>query len=178
MGNFLARPGTLFLLALPTIILVSILDPSNIGMKDTGGWSVFVYIFFFLPGFVFVPNKEVQGRLLKQRWVSLVLAFILTLAYWSMEDVNYGTVGYVIESTLISLASWSMIFATDGFCTPTSDLYQSILEICQRGCASILHSSPACAALRGFLCRAMVAAYSGQIHRDPDHILCVDHGIL
>ncbi len=114
VGNFLARPGTLYLLAIPTILLVTVLDPSNIGMKDTGGWNVFAYMTFFLPAFIFVSNEAVMDRLVKQRWLSLALAFVFSLAYWSMEDVAYGSIGYLIESTLITLASWSWIFALLG----------------------------------------------------------------
>jgi glucan biosynthesis protein C len=114
IGNFLARPGTLYLLALPTILFVTLLDPSNIGMKDTGGWNVFAYMTIFLPAFIFVPHDSVQERLLRQRWLSLALAVIFSLAYWSMEDVSYGTIGYLAESTLISLASWSWMFALLG----------------------------------------------------------------
>ena len=114
IGNFLSRPGTLYLLALPTILFVTLLDPSNIGMKDTGGWNVFAYMTLFLPAFIFVPHDSVQERLLRQRWLSLALAVIFSLAYWSMEDVDYGTIGYLAESTLISLASWSWIFALLG----------------------------------------------------------------
>jgi glucan biosynthesis protein C len=115
VGNFLAKPGVLFLLALPTMILVTILDPSNVGLKDTGGWSVIVYIFFFLPGYIFVPNQAVQTRLMKQRWVSLVLALFFSFAWLIQEDHPFGSTGYMIESILISLASWSCIFALLGF---------------------------------------------------------------
>jgi glucan biosynthesis protein C len=75
---------------------------------------VFAYMTIFLPAFIFVPHDSVQERLLRQRWLSLALAVIFSLAYWSMEDVSYGTIGYLAESTLISLASWSWMFALLG----------------------------------------------------------------
>jgi hypothetical protein len=115
VGNFLAKPGALFLLALPTMFLVTILDPSNVGLKDTGGWSVIVYIFFFLPGYIFIPNEAVQTRLMKQRWISIVLALFFSFAWLIQEDHPFGSTGYMIDSILISLASWSCIFTLLGF---------------------------------------------------------------
>jgi glucan biosynthesis protein C len=114
VGDFLAHPGAIYLLALPTMILVTILDPSNVGLKDTGGWSIIVYIFFFLPGYIFVPNEAVQTRLVKQRWISVVLALVFSFAWLLQEDHPYGSTGYMIDSILISLASWSCIFALLG----------------------------------------------------------------
>ncbi len=114
VGNFLAKPGALYLLALPTMILVTILDPSNIGMKETGGWSVIVYIFFFLPGYIFVPNENVQIRLMKQRWISILLALVFSFAWLAQDDHPFGSTGYMIDAILISLASWSCIFALLG----------------------------------------------------------------
>ncbi|MGA9397352.1 MAG: acyltransferase family protein [Anaerolineaceae bacterium] len=114
VGNFLAKPGALYLLALPTMILATILDPSNIGMKETGGWSVIVYIFFFLPGYIFIPNEAVQTRLMKQRWISIVLALFFSFAWLSQDDHAFGSTGYMIDSILISLAAWSCIFALLG----------------------------------------------------------------
>jgi glucan biosynthesis protein C len=114
VGNFLARPGTMYLLALPTILFVAVLDPSNVGMKDIGGWNIFAYMTIFLPAFIFVPNEVVMDRLIKQRWLSLALALVFSLAYWSMEDVAFGSLGYWIESALITLASWSWMFALLG----------------------------------------------------------------
>jgi glucan biosynthesis protein C len=114
VGNFLAKPGVLFLLALPTMILVTILDPSNIGMRETGGWSVIVYISFFLPGYIFIPNEAVQTRLMKQRWLSIALALFFSFAWLIQEDHPYGSAGYMIDSILMSLAAWSCIFALLG----------------------------------------------------------------
>ncbi len=114
VGDFLAKPGALYLLALPTMILVTILDPSTVGMKETGGWSPIVYIFFFLPGYIFIPNDAVQTRLMKQRWISIALALFFSFAWLLQEDHPFGSTGYMIDSILISLASWSCIFALLG----------------------------------------------------------------
>lgn len=97
------------------MFLVTILDPSNVGLKDTGGWSVIVYIFFFLPGYIFIPNEAVQTRLMKQRWISIVLALFFSFAWLIQEDHPFGSTGYMIDSILISLASWSCIFTLLGF---------------------------------------------------------------
>ena len=163
---------------LPTIILVTDLDPSNIGMKDTGGWNVFAYMTFFLPAFIFVPNEAVQGRLLKQRWVSLALAFVFSLAYWSMEDVDYGTVGYLIESTLITLASWSWIFALLGIARRYLTFTNPFLKYANEAVLPFYILHQPVLALRGFLCGAMVDACSGQIFRDPGDFIHRDHGDL
>ena len=113
-GDLLAFPGGLYLLAIPTTILVSILDPDGIGFRDAGGWSLIVYIFFFLPGFVLVSHEKVQQRILRQRWISLALAVAFSLAYLYQENPAFGSAEFVLKSALFCLTAWSWIFAFMG----------------------------------------------------------------
>jgi peptidoglycan/LPS O-acetylase OafA/YrhL len=114
MGKFLALPGAVYLLALPTILLTIVLDPRTVGMRDTGGWSLIVYIFFFLPGFVLASHEGALARIRQMRWVSLALALATSILYIAQGDVSYGTPEYALFFTSMSLASWFWILALMG----------------------------------------------------------------
>jgi glucan biosynthesis protein C len=115
VGDLLAIPGGPYLLAIPTILLVSILDPDGIGFRDTGGWNLIPYISFFLPGFILVSHEKLQQRILKQRWISLVLGMVFGLAYLYQENPAFGSAEFILTSALFCLTAWSWIFAFMGF---------------------------------------------------------------
>ncbi len=115
MGDLLALPGGVFLLVIPTALLVIVLDPEGIGFRDTGGWNLLVYILYFLPGFVLVSHEKLQARVQQQRWISLAVAVVASLAYLAQDDPAFGTLDFALVSVLSCLAGWSWIFTFFGF---------------------------------------------------------------
>jgi len=63
----LERKGTLFLLALPLAAVELILNPATIGRRDFGGWSPFIYIIFFIYGYVILSHYQLQGIVKKTK---------------------------------------------------------------------------------------------------------------
>ena len=119
LGDFLAKPGAVFLLALPAIILIVKLDPATWGNPDLGGWSVLIYPFFFLSGFVVISNQQLQTRICQMRWLSLVMGITLSAAYLFLEfQTRYPAVSSLTNAfvdPLRCLVAWSWLLAALGF---------------------------------------------------------------
>jgi glucan biosynthesis protein C len=120
LGRLAAKPGVVYLLALPGTLMVPYLDPGGIlTRRDWGGWGLPIYIPFFLAGFLFVSHEGLQLRIRQQRWLSLVAAmglFGALLAVGSTHrDLVFGSSVYKLFYALFSLFSWSSVLAILGF---------------------------------------------------------------
>lgn len=118
LGDFLAVPGVVFLLALPAILLIITLDPATWGNQDLGGWSVFIYPSFFVSGFVILSNQQLQARVRQMRWISLGLGLILTSAHLFLEFQRNPALRGLYEALvdpLYCLAGWSWLLTVLGF---------------------------------------------------------------
>jgi peptidoglycan/LPS O-acetylase OafA/YrhL len=119
LGEFLARPGATFLLALPTILMLNLIDPdSPLGDWENGGWHYLVYITFFLGGFLVVSHDGLQRRIQAQRRLALIVGAVLILAdfaLWGGNDPVYGSLRFSLIYSIFGLCSWCLILAILGF---------------------------------------------------------------
>src|SRR3990170_4694321 len=69
MGDLLANPAAILLLALPAILLILNLDEETWGNQSMGGWSVVIYPLFFIAGFVILANQRLQKSIVRMRWM-------------------------------------------------------------------------------------------------------------
>ena len=115
-GQMLAAPGVIYLLALPIMLIFSLVDPDSLlGNRSFGGWGLAAYIPFFLYGFLIVSHEGLQKRIQQWRWVSLAAGIVMVgvlLAVWgSAGDPTYGTTRYALVFSLLSLTSWCWVLA-------------------------------------------------------------------
>ena len=118
LGDILAMPGAVFLLALPAIWLIYVLDPQTWGNRDLGGWSVVIYPLFFISGFVIISNQRLQERIQAMRWFSLGLALVLTVAYLFLKFNNgpiLSSLGEMPADLIVSPVAWCWLLAVFGF---------------------------------------------------------------
>ncbi len=118
-GNILAWPGAPFLLALPTIALLNLIDPdSALSRWENGGWDYFAYIPFLLGGFLIFSHEGLQRRIQGQRWLALaagLVTLVAALALWRGNDPAFGSLLFVVIYSLYGLCSWCFILAILGF---------------------------------------------------------------
>lgn len=118
MGDIPARPGTAILFALPVILLINLLDPDTWGIREMGGWSVFIYPCFFISGFVIVSNEQLQVRVQKMRWFYLGLGVVLSTVYlflnFSPSLISLSPLIWHLRDTLLSLSAWCWLLAVFG----------------------------------------------------------------
>ena len=104
VGDFLALPGAVYLLVLPTTLL----NHADL-MNDVrlGGWSFPHYLWFFFCGFLIISNGRVQQRISQLRWLNLAVGLALVI-------------GPLVSPPLAAdphtdLAAWCWLFTFLGF---------------------------------------------------------------
>ncbi len=119
MGDLLANPASVLLLALPCILLILNLDEETIGNQAMGGWSMAIYPLFFIAGFVILANERLQKYIVQKRWIYLVMGLFLSSAHLF---VGFQTVfpslfplANMLEDVLVCLVVWSWLQAILGF---------------------------------------------------------------
>jgi hypothetical protein len=148
IGDFLALPGVVYTLALPTVLLLAFVDPSNPVMSEKGGgWSQVIYLWFLLAGFLMLSSGAIQASIQRLRWLSLGLGLAFTggLLYLFIANgvPTYGTSLYTIVFTFASLCSWSWILAFFGLAMRYLDYRTPGLEYANQAVLPfyILHQS-------------------------------------
>jgi glucans biosynthesis protein C len=128
LGRFLSRPGTMYLLALPLVVMeIFISDtPWNSG---PGGWGFPYYLVFFIAGFVLVSDGRLQVRTDRSRWVSLVLGLALSAGLISIiVFAPDSELGELFDQTFLFFSAWALILAMLGFGSRRLSFSNSFLE--------------------------------------------------
>lgn len=120
MGDWLANPAAILLLAVPTILLILNLDEETWGNQSLGGWSFVIYPLFFIAGFVIVSNERLQRHIIQMRWLHLGMAVVFTSAYLFGEfQTVYPTDLFPLADKLVKVLDcfvvWSWLLAIFGF---------------------------------------------------------------
>jgi len=121
LGDFLALPAAVYLLALPIILLLRFMDPNNpLRDIDPGGWGMAMYMCFFLAGFViFSHHERLQASIRRLRWLSLGLGLVLLTAHllFDFQAIRpaFGALSGLLMSAIEAMAAWAIILAIVGF---------------------------------------------------------------
>lgn len=119
IGRWFAKPGLVYLLAIPPMILMSALSPRSFwGQGGFGGWPLPDYVFIFFYGFLLVSRGEIEVQIEKLRSVSLSLGGILSFAamgLWrSGANQDYGSARYICFFSLWAASSWCFVLGLFG----------------------------------------------------------------
>jgi hypothetical protein len=120
MGDLLANPAAVLLLALPAILLILNLDEATLGNTSLGGWSVVIYPLFYVAGFVIVSNERLQEYIVRMRWIHLGMGLVFVSAYLFGEfQTIYPTDVFPLANALVKALDcfvvWSWLLAIFGF---------------------------------------------------------------
>ena len=151
-GNFLAFPGVIYLLAIPTLLFLDFIENSPLGDLAPGGWPIPAYIPFLLAGFILVSNARLQARIQKSRWISLGIGIAFTAVYifWAFQPLLRPDPRRP-QRTPFQHHVLGLDPGFHGLCRPPAELYQPLLEIRQRSRAALLYPAPDRAARGGLL---------------------------
>ncbi len=119
LGNLLSLPGAVYSLALPAIVLVVLFDRQNPVIYFNAGWSILVYLWLTLAGFLVVSGERLQASIERLRWLSLPLGLVLAAAQVPLLTLEqgpaFGTWRYALGWGVRALGSWCCILAILGF---------------------------------------------------------------
>ena len=120
LGDRLAFPGGIYLLAIPVWLLLVLPDPGHpLTARVFGGWSLVAYIPFFFNGFLLVSNDRLYDSVRRSRWVSLAAGSLLmpwlAIMYSRTGEPTYGTSYFVLLLSTFGLSSWLWVLAILGF---------------------------------------------------------------
>jgi glucan biosynthesis protein C len=116
LGDLLALPGAAYLLALPAMLMSIFLDPDGPIMSlENAGWSIVIYLWLTLAGFVVVSHDGLLASIRRLRWLSLALSVVLTviaaILYFGGGEPVFGTSRFTLLVGLRGLASWCWVVA-------------------------------------------------------------------
>lgn len=119
LGDRLARPGAVYMLALPVILLRVLVDPNVFwGNDGWGGGTILTHLCFFLSGFVIVSHAGLQNTIQRVRRHSMaavaILMVILFALFMAIGEPAFGTAQYTLLFSLFGLWSWCWVLAILG----------------------------------------------------------------
>jgi hypothetical protein len=121
----------IYLLAVPLAILELVLDPSGIGRRDFGGWSPFLYIIFFVYGYVVFSDHRCRSMIERQAIFSLAGGLLVTatmlVLFLIKSDPSFGTSYFTLMTILRAFNSWFWMLAIMGFGTRHFDFTNRFL---------------------------------------------------
>lgn len=118
-SHFLARPGMVYLLAVPLILLGLLLDPNTPwGARQLGGWTIFEYLLIFFFGF-FLVGEPLPAAIQRQRWPSLAVGLLAlvggSVMRLTQDGLAFGTTAYALYAILLAVCAWCLMLAVWGF---------------------------------------------------------------
>lgn len=120
LGRLSARPGAIFLWALPIALLLVLLDPSGLTRPGLSEDLTRLVVFwpFLVYGFLVFSDGQIQQAIIRQRRIALALALAFTLAAGIVTDALGQHPGFVLFALVMVLGSvliWTSILAILGY---------------------------------------------------------------
>jgi peptidoglycan/LPS O-acetylase OafA/YrhL len=118
LTSFFTKSGVILLWALPLALMEFLFHPEGLGQRNLGGWNIFVYLVFFLYGYLLASDLRFKRSVEKQRVIFLALAAITTLMLFYLRRSgtypSFGSMDYFWASLLRTFNSWVWILAILG----------------------------------------------------------------
>lgn len=119
LALFFEKPGTILFLVLPLAVMDFSFHPEGVGTRAMGGWNVFVYLMFFLYGYLLASEERFKRAVEGQRWIMFILAFITTLIGFflvrSGYDPSFGSLNHKLISIFRTFNSWVWVLTLLGW---------------------------------------------------------------
>ena len=108
----LNRPLGLLVLAVPLTIVEILIsrDPSGIGMRNFGGWSLITYLLFFITGYLLALISRYNNHVAEYRFYYLFLALALTITGFLLLRNGFSYNGVII-SGIRSMNTWCWLLS-------------------------------------------------------------------
>jgi glucan biosynthesis protein C len=118
LGAWLEKPATLFLPAVPVMILSAALDPSGPGLRILGEWNVFIYLTLLVYGFVMISALRFEATVYRYRGLTFLVGLVAALITSPLDGAAYGTMGFFVGQAARGLLAWCLIIVLFGLFYP------------------------------------------------------------
>ncbi len=114
------KPGAILLWALPIVFVQALveLQPDGVGQTPFGGWSLLVYVVFFVLGYVAAQDARFRVGFEKSRWVAAGFAAVLiavSVAAQAAPSLGEILGTFLRRSIIRPITSWAVIVSILGF---------------------------------------------------------------
>ena len=118
MAGFFEKPGAVLLLVFPLTLMDFVFHPSGLGRRSMGGWNIFVYLVFFMCGYLLASDEKYKRVVEKNRVPYFAFAVLTTLIGFCLRKSGisppFGSLGYLGVSILRTFNSWVWVLALLG----------------------------------------------------------------
>ncbi len=118
LASLFEKSGAILIWVFPLALMEFLFHPDGLGQRNFGGWNVFVYLVFFLYGYLLASDARYKRSLEKQRVIFLALAAVTTLIglYIRRSGAypSFGSLDYFWASLLRTFNSWVWVLAILG----------------------------------------------------------------
>jgi len=108
LGDLLALPGAVYVLALPAIVLAVLLNYNS--TEHNAGWILIVYLWLTPAGFLVVSHDRLQASIERLRWLSLPIGLVLVGSSIFLVGLGelpaFGTWRYALACGSRALGCW------------------------------------------------------------------------
>jgi len=122
---FFKKPGAIFLLVIPLIIMELLVDlqPEGIGTRGFAGWSLVLYLLFFIYGYLIASDLSFKEAIERHRRIALVMGLVTSILlittryYFDVLSHKFPShsLAYILEAVLRPSGSWFLLVAILGF---------------------------------------------------------------
>jgi len=118
MARLFENPSAILLWVLPLAVMEFSFHPEGLGLRDMGGWNIFVYLVYFLYGFLLASDERYRRTVEKHRVILLALALLTTIIGFYIKrsgvDPSFGSLGYLGISVFKTFNSWVWVLSLLG----------------------------------------------------------------
>ena len=118
MARLFENPSAILLWVLPLAVMEFSFHPEGLGLRDMGGWNIFVYLVYFLYGFLLASDERYRRTVEKHRVILLALAALTTVIGFYIKrsgvDPSFGSLGYLGISVFKTFNSWVWVLSLLG----------------------------------------------------------------
>jgi len=119
LDDLLHKPGVIYVLALPILLLFVLLDMDSPLMDMPGGWPAISYLWFVLLGFILASDERLQADIQNLRRVSLLVGLALVVSsivvLFQIEDTDVMSAPLILVGVMRTFGGWLCVLAIFGF---------------------------------------------------------------
>ena len=120
IARVFAMPGLIYLWFSIPLLLLKVFIPQEVLGAGAGSWGFLYYLWFLVAGFMIISSSRLQQTIKNQRWISLLLAVILsTIALVRQFNPSFFVfaewIGPWVDTAVYFLSAWCWLLAILGF---------------------------------------------------------------